>query len=47
MRDDRPKPRETDRKASGNMMRFVVTIFVIALLVAGVWFFVLTPEVPR
>lgn len=46
MADRRKQAEETDRKASTNMMRYVVAIFVIALLLAAVWFFLFTPGDP-
>lgn len=36
--------KDTDDKATGNMLRFVGAIFLIALVLAGIYFFVLTPE---
>ena len=39
--------KDTDQKAGKNMMRFVGTIFAIALALAAVYFFVLTPEQPK
>ena len=46
MEDRDKRLRDTDRTAGFNMMKFVVTIFVVALAVAAVWFFVLTPGDP-
>ena len=37
---------ETAKKASSNMGKFVITIFIIALVLAGLWLFVLTPGAP-
>ncbi|WP_274534853.1 hypothetical protein [Rhizobium sp. LCM 4573] len=39
--------KDTDRTAGFNMMKFVAIIFVIALAIAAVWFFVLTPADPN
>ncbi|MGF9692952.1 hypothetical protein AAIH46_09050 [Rhizobium sp. 0TCS1.26] len=36
--------KNTDQKASGNMLRFVGTIFAIAIILAAIYFFFLTPE---
>jgi hypothetical protein len=41
-----PQVQKTDGKASSNMLKFVGTIFLIALVLAAVWFFVLTPGDP-
>jgi hypothetical protein len=41
-----PQVQKTDRKASSNMMKFVATIFIIALALAAIWFFLLTPGDP-
>ncbi|WP_202615394.1 hypothetical protein [Rhizobium deserti] len=41
-----PEVHKTDRKASSNMLKFVGTIFVIALVLAAVWFFEFTPGDP-
>jgi hypothetical protein len=46
MEDRDKRLRDTDRTAGFNMMKFVVTIFLVALAVAAVWFFVLTPGDP-
>lgn len=39
--------KETDRKATGGMLRFVVTILVIALLLAGAWLLLFRPGDPE
>lgn len=45
--DDRDKRlKSTDRTASFNMMKYVAIIFVIALVLAAIWFFFLTPGDP-
>lgn len=36
----------TDKRATGGMLRFVGMIFAIAMIVGGVYFFVLTPGAP-
>lgn len=41
------QPESTDRKASFNMMKFVAIIFVIALMLAAIWFFFFTPGDPN
>lgn len=39
--------RVTERKASHGMMRFIIIIFVIAVVMAGIYMFFFTPgEVP-
>lgn len=46
--DEREKRlKDTDRTAGFNMMKFVAIIFVIALAIAAIWFFVLTPADPN
>jgi hypothetical protein len=37
---------DTDKKTSSNMMKFVSGILVLALILAGTYFFALTPEDP-
>lgn len=43
MEDPETKRRDTERTASTNMLRFVVTILILALLLAAAWFFLFTP----
>jgi flagellar biogenesis protein FliO len=38
---------ETADTASSNMGKFVIIIFIIALVLAALWFFVLTPGTPQ
>ncbi len=45
--DEREKQvQNTEKTASSNMMRFVAIIFAIALVLAALWFFFLTPGDP-
>jgi hypothetical protein len=37
----------TDRRASKGMLSFIVVLFVVALAIAGLYFFVFTPEKPQ
>lgn len=46
MEDWEKQRQDTDRTASTNMLRFVVTILIIALALAAVWFFLFTPGDP-
>jgi len=46
MNDEDKRQESTERKASFNMMKFVATIFAIALILAAIWFFFLTPGDP-
>jgi cation transport ATPase len=46
MEDREKQRRDTERTASTNMLRFVVTILIIALLLAAAWFFLFTPGDP-
>jgi len=38
---------DTEKTASNRMIVFVITILVIALFVAAIYFFALTPETPH
>ncbi len=45
--EDREKQRQkTEKTASTNMLRFVMTILLVALLLAAAWFFLFTPGDP-
>lgn len=37
----------TGDKPAHGMLTFVIVILIIAFIIAGIWFFFLTPEVPR
>ncbi len=47
MENGQRRREETADKASSNMGKFVLTIFLLALILAAVWFFVLTPGTPQ